>query len=82
MNKLFTVTFSSLVALGVGLAFMPGANAFTLSPTCQTKAVSSNTQSKVVDVSSETLIAYGVYCETRGSATCCVDSYGYWVCTY
>ncbi len=86
MNKLFAVTFSSLVALSFGLTFMPEANAFTFGSTCQTKAVSSNTQPTVVDSSSETLIAYDVYCETRTdgyrTVRCCVDSYGNWACRY
>lgn len=80
MNKLFAVTFSSLVALGFGLAFMPNANAFALNPTCQTKAVSSNTQSTVVVPSSETLIAYAVTCDSNGWVTCCIDEYGNRTC--
>jgi hypothetical protein len=81
MNKLFAVTFSSLVALS-SLAFTlaPEANAFTLTSNCQTKALSSDkSQPELVDSSSETLIAY-VWCETNGWLTCCYDQYGNWYC--
>ncbi|MGK7940837.1 MAG: hypothetical protein AB4062_11950 [Crocosphaera sp.] len=74
------MTFSSLVALGFGLTFMPEANAFTFNPTCQTKAVSSNTPATVVDTSPGTLRAE-IRCRIRNGRICCIDTWtGRWAC--
>lgn len=92
MKKLFVTTMSSVLTLSsLVLTIAPQANALNSASQGQTPFTTETTfpsepQPILSESSSEKLMAYAMYCETRTNGyvtmSCCVDEYGNWACVY
>jgi hypothetical protein len=82
-----TLTFSLVTASSLTLYLAPQSLAITANPVTNTTIYRPEMELETSQVSTEKLLAYGTYCESRVNyygqvVTCCVDSYGNWACVY
>jgi hypothetical protein len=82
-----TLTFSLVTASSLTLYLAPQSQAITANPVTNTTIYRPEMELETSQVSTESLLASGTYCESRVNyygrvVTCCVDSYGNWACVY